>query len=107
TSSDPGSVAIADVNGDGKLDIIVSNQNAGNVSVLLGNGDGTFQGHVDYGAGSQPFSVATADVNGDGKPDIVCTNFGDSTVSVLLGNGDGTFKTATTYTTGLSPTLFA
>ncbi len=107
TSSDPGSVAIADVNGDGKLDIVVANQGAASVSVLIGNGDGTFQTHVDYGAGSQPYKVAVADVNGDGKLDIVCANFGESSVSVLLGNGDGTFKTAASYTTGTSPTSVA
>ncbi len=107
------SVAVADVNGDGKPDLLVSNLCAsnsnclnGSVSVLLGNGDGTFQTAVSYGSGGQDaWSVAVADVNGDGKPDLLvsnecasnCTN---GSVSVLLGNGDGTFQTAVGYGSG-------
>ena len=60
------------------------------MSVLLGNGDGTFQAHVDYGAVAYPYSVAVGDFNGDGKLDLATANgYG---VSVLLGNGDGTFQ---------------
>ncbi len=108
------SVAVADVNGDGKLDLVVANQCIdvncanGSVSVLLGNGDGTFQPAVSYGSGGQTAdSVAIGDVNGDGKPDLVvanqcassnsCTN---GTVAVLLGNGDGTFQAAVSYWSG-------
>jgi hypothetical protein len=68
----------------------------------LGNGDGTFQGAVTYGAGgSGAQSVAVTDVNGDGKPDIVVANYNSpGTVGVLLGNGDGTFQTEVTYGSG-------
>ena len=101
------SVAVADVNGDGKPDIVVANANDVNVGVLLGNGDGTFQAAVTYSTtDSNPISVAVADVNGDGKLDIVvadgCGN-ADCTVGavgVLLGNGDGTFQTAVVYDSG-------
>src|SRR5438067_6812198 len=65
----PSFVAVADVNGDGRPDLAVAHAgnyiNAGNVSVLLGNGDGTFQSARNFAAGLYPFSVAVADVNGD------------------------------------------
>jgi len=69
------SVAVADVKGDGKPDLVVANTYSGTVGVLLGNGDGTFQTAVPYGSGGiAPDSVAVADVNGDGKPDLVVAN---------------------------------
>ena len=108
------SVAVADVNGDGKPDLVVAYQNCISwqtnvtVGVLLGNGDGTFQPAVAYGSGGTfPFSVAVADVNGDGKLDLLVANYcADNTcatkglVGVLLGNGDGTFQPVVTYPTG-------
>jgi hypothetical protein len=97
----PYSVALADVNGDGKLDLLVANYGSGTVGVLLGNGDGTFQTAVAYGSGgSYAVSVAVADVNGDGKPDLLVANYVDDTIGVLLGNGDGTFQTVVTYGSG-------
>ena len=73
------------------------------MSVLLGNGDGTFQSQVTYAVGSQPSSLSTADFNGDGQADLVVSNLGGNNVSVLLGNGDGTFQPQVTYTTGNYP----
>ena len=115
-------VAIADLNGDGKLDLVVATEcdahtpdcgtssYLGRASVLLGNGDGTFQTAVLYNTGgSQPGTIAVADVNGDGKPDLVVANFfpGGHEVSgqtgevgVLLGNGDGTFQAPARYKSG-------
>jgi hypothetical protein len=69
----------------------------GSVSILLGNGDGTFQTALNYPAGTVCFSVAVGDFNGDGKPDLAVAN---SSVSVLLGNGDGTFQAAVNYLAG-------
>jgi hypothetical protein len=115
---DPTAVAIADLNADGQPDLIVTNAGpydyrAGyytgpsTVSVLLGNGDGTFGTKTDFGTGLYPGSPAIADLNGDGRLDLVVANFDDhgpgtgggNTVSVLLGNGDGTFGTKTDYQT--------
>jgi FG-GAP-like repeat/FG-GAP repeat len=102
------SVAVADVNGDGKPDLVVANICAsdtdcskGTVAVLLGNGDGTFQTAVTYGSGGQgATSVAVGDLNGDGKPDLAVANAGSPQVGVLLGNGDGTFQTVQRYPSG-------
>jgi hypothetical protein len=93
----PVSVAVADVNGDGRPDLVTANQSGNSVSVLLGNGNGTFQSAVNFGVGSSPRSVAVADVNGDGRPDLVTANFGSGSVSVLLGNGNGTFHSAVNF----------
>jgi hypothetical protein len=92
------SLAVADFNGDGRPDVAVPNEtDPGTVSVLLGNGDGTFQPAVKYSTGSLPYVVVAADLNHDGKMDLVVTNGGDNTVSVLLGNGDGTFQPHVDY----------
>jgi hypothetical protein len=96
----PNSVTSADVNGDGKLDLVTANQANSNVSVLLGIGDGTFGVQTTYavGVGLTPVSVISTDVNGDGKLDLVTTNIGSGhDVSVLLGLGNGAFGTPTTY----------
>ena len=91
-------VGVADFNADGKPDLVVVNGNSlgingsNTVSILLGNGDGTFQTHVDYPTGQAPTSVAIGDFNGDGKLDLAVANQDDNTVSILLGNGDGTFQ---------------
>ena len=103
----PKSVAVADVNGDGKLDLVTANEQSNSVSVLLGNGDGTFQAAVNYAVGSCPKSVAVADVNGDGKLDLVTANEQSNSVSVLLGNGDGTFQAAVNYAVGSCPSSVA
>ncbi|HEX3431170.1 MAG TPA: VCBS repeat-containing protein [Rhizomicrobium sp.] len=108
----PQDLAIADVNHDGNLDLLVVNEcghtdgcRQGTVSVLLGNGDGTFQAQQSWFVGIFPLEVAVADFNGDGNPDLVldlpcgtdsnCISNGG--VGVLLGNGDGTFQSVVTY----------
>jgi hypothetical protein len=103
----PFSVAIADFNGDGKVDMAVTNGGSNNVSVLLGKGDGTFQAAVNYPAGTNPTSVTVGDFNGDGKLDLAVANNGTNTVSIFLGKGDGTFQAAVNYPTGTNPTSVA
>jgi hypothetical protein len=88
------------VNGDGKLDIITANAGSASASVLLGNGNGTFQTNVDFATGTIPLSVTLGDVNGDGKLDIITTSVTNFSVNLLLGNGNGTFKLKTDFSTG-------
>ena len=91
----PSAVAVADLTGNGVPDIITANHHNGTVSVLLGNGDGTFQPAKTYAAGGstgRPVRWWWRTSTGDGIPDIVVANSGSNSVSVLLGNGDGTFQ---------------
>ncbi len=101
----PYGVAVGDFNGDGKPDLVVTN-NGGNpntLSILLGNGDGTFQPHTDIAGGGNPLQVIVADFNRDGKLDLAVANSINNTVTVLLGKGDGTFQSPVAYTTGTTP----
>lgn len=84
-----------DLNGDGKMDVIVVNRDGNDVSVLLGKGDGTFLPQKTFAAGKAPVSVVVGDFNRDGKIDIAVA--GSTGVSVLLGNGNGTFQPQITY----------
>ena len=99
----PVSVALADVNGDGDADLVVTNHLDDTVGVMLGKGDGTFGPQTTYDVGAGPEGVVVTDLNGDHYPDIVVANHDDHTVSVLLGNGDGTFQDQQTYAIGSQP----
>src|ERR1700687_238606 len=79
------SVAVGDFNGDGNMDLAISSASApvGAVTVLLGNGDGTFRNALPYGGGPAT-ALAVGDLNGDGKPDLAMTGGLSDSVVVLL-----------------------
>jgi hypothetical protein len=99
--SQPYSVAIGDFDGSGSNDMAIADLVNGPIIVRLGNGDGTFQPEVLYGAGGVgPNIIITTDIDRDGVLDLVTANRGASSVSVLLGRGDGTFRKAIATSTG-------
>ena len=110
TQGSPKFLALADLTGDGLPDIVVTNGNNApetfnTISVLLNNGNGTFQNQVTYAVGATPQPVQVADLNGDGIPDLIVGNWGSTSdsVGVLLGNGNGTFQNQITFAVGNSP----
>jgi hypothetical protein len=95
TGNHPSSLAVGDFNGDGNLDLAVTNQQDNTVTILLGNGDGTFtSAPVNPATGNGSASIAAGDFNGDGNLDLAVANQQDNTVTILLGNGNGTFTAA-------------
>jgi hypothetical protein len=107
----PVAVVTGDFNGDGKADLAVANNgnpatgDNGSVSILLGNGDGTFQPAKNVTAGKNPFVIQAADFNGDGRADLVLID--GTGVGVLLGNGDSTFGPVTYLPTASGPSSLA
>jgi len=94
-------VAVADFNRDGNMDLAVADRLGRNISILLGNGDGTFRPPMAFPVNAQPNDVVVGDFNHDGNPDVaVCDS---PYVSVLLGNGDGTLRTPIDVTPSIPP----
>jgi hypothetical protein len=115
SDSGPTCLAVADVNGDGHLDVIVSNYgfrwgvpgDAGGwnntLAVLTNDGSGSFTHHATLTVGHGPASVIAVDVNADGKPDLVCANQTDDTLTVLANDGSGGFSFSATLAVGDKP----
>jgi FG-GAP-like repeat/FG-GAP repeat len=97
------SIAVGDFNGDGKLDLAVTNYGSNTVSILLGDGTGNFTPISSPATGTNPYSVAVGDFNGDGKLDLAVANFGSNTISILRGDGTGHFTLALSPATGANP----
>ena len=111
----PRSVAVGDFNGDGRTDLVVANYGSlagtqltnSSVSVLSGQGDGTFDAPVNYSAGQGPLFVVVSDLNGDAGADLAVANGRSGNVSVLFGNSAGGFVPASNYGAGLNPNSVA
>src|SRR5256885_667338 len=101
SSSQPRSVAVADLNNDHHLDIVIANYGTNSIGILLGFGNGSFQDQTTYSTGydSIPYSLAVADFNKDNQLDIAVANYGTDNIGILLGYSNGTFASQITYTT--------
>ncbi len=102
-------MAVGDFNNDSRLDIVVANSGASNVSIFLSNGSGTFSSQMTYSTGldSQPYSVAVLDFDNDTRLDIAVANYGSNSVGVLFGDGNGSFTNPSIYYTGFDSHPFA
>ncbi len=103
TGLSPSSIALGDFDGDGKIDVAVTNASSDSLSIFRNQGDGTFGTKKDVVVGSRPTSVAAADFDGDGDVDLAAVNTFGNTISVLLNAGDGTFAPKVDYETGSGP----
>ncbi len=97
------SITVGDFNSDGNQDLATTDTYSNTVSVLLGNGNGTFQPYATFAVGASSNSINVGDFNGDGKQDLATANSEANDVSVLLGNGDGTFQPHATFAVGGFP----
>jgi hypothetical protein len=102
-SSYPVSVAVMDVNNDGKPDLICADYGTNTLTVLTNRGEARFGSNATLVVGLKPFTVIAADMNGDGKLDLISANYGTNTLTVLTNNGNGKFGFYATVVVGLNP----
>jgi hypothetical protein len=95
---------LGDFNGDGKLDIVLSNAD-GSLSILLNKGKGVYGAAnvIASASGTEAGNIVIGDFNHDGKLDIAVTNYSGTAINVLLGNGDGTFQTPIVTSSPINP----
>ncbi|MBK7704479.1 MAG: VCBS repeat-containing protein [Acidobacteria bacterium] len=103
TGINPTNLAVADFNNDGKSDLAVTNQVSNDVSILPGNGDGTFGSQLLIPAGSGPYATLAGKFNSDNNFDLAVANSGSNNVSIFLGNGNGTFSAPASFFVGSNP----
>ncbi len=99
----PYALAVGDVTGDQKLDLVVANMGSNNIVVLAGRGDGTFSSPSPFAVGAQPEAVALGDLDGNGSLDIAVANSGDATLGILTNDGLGHFSTQVPLQVGTTP----
>jgi hypothetical protein len=107
TAANPRFGTLGDLNGDGKADLVVVNVNSNSVSVLVGNGDGSFKPQATFASGGTPLAVSIGDANDDGKPDLAFVSYTSNSVGILLGNGNGTFQGPQVLAAGPNPSSLA
>jgi len=107
TAHNPWSVRVADVNADGRPDVMTADRAADQLSVLLGRGDGSFGAHVDYPAGDDPVALAVGEFSGDTIPDIAVADWAGGQATVMAGLGTGTFAAPVTVLRGRVVTALA
>ncbi len=99
----PNFLSTADVNGDGRVDLITANFSASTLTVLTNNGNGGYTNSGTYFVGPNPVAVMAADVNGDGRPDLIAAVHGNNTLVIYTNNGSGGFVTNAAYSSGSGP----
>jgi FG-GAP-like repeat len=105
TGKSPSALALADYDGDGALDLLVSNYDSGSLSRFRGNAKGGFASLGEIAAGTEPRSITHGDFDADGDEDVAVCNSADATLGVYLNDGEGTFGDPTLLTTGAGPTF--
>jgi tetratricopeptide (TPR) repeat protein len=103
TGASPAGVVTGNFDGDGRLDLAVANQDADTVSILLGDGNGSFATHTDFATAGQPIALTTIDFDRDGHFDLAVADAAGGLISLLRGNGDGTFAAAVSLAAGNNP----
>ncbi|MFH5776701.1 FG-GAP-like repeat-containing protein [Paracoccus sp. NGMCC 1.201697] len=101
--SRPVQMALGDFNGDGRLDLAVTNNSNNSIGILFNNGDGTFAAPITAATGAGPRGITVGDVDGDGRADLIAVNFSGNSVSVLRNDGTGGFAAPVNFATGNNP----